>query len=118
MMVLGHHFLAFSFIFRLLLLLYQHGTVKASAKIEDVDLYGRVSKIEAKDLHQDGEISLLKNALDEERTNLTPRQLAIAIQIRHDRAQYDFDVSQHQGLEFLDVIYHARPPLPTLPACP
>ncbi len=54
----------------------------------------------------------------EERTNLTPRQLAIAVQIRHDRAQYDFDVSQHQGLEFLDVIYHARPPLPTLPACP
>jgi len=66
-MVLGHHFLAFSFIFRLLLLLYQHGTVEASAKIEDVDLYSRVSKIEAKDLHQDGEISLLKNALDEER---------------------------------------------------
>jgi len=68
MMVVRHHFVAFSFLFRLLfLLLQQYRAIEASDKIEDVDLYSRVSKIEAKDLHQDGEISLLKNALNDER---------------------------------------------------
>ena len=41
--------------------------IEASPNIEDLDLHSRVSKIEAKDHHQDREISLLKNALVEEK---------------------------------------------------
>ena len=43
--------------------------MEASPKIEErnLDLNERVLKLEAKDRHKDGEIALLKNALDEER---------------------------------------------------
>ncbi len=43
--------------------------IEASPKIEEenLDLNDRVLKIEATDRHQDGEIVLLKNSLDEER---------------------------------------------------
>ena len=43
--------------------------IDASRNIEEsnLDLNDRVSKIEAKDHHQDNEMALLKNALDEER---------------------------------------------------
>jgi len=62
-----HRFMTWCFKFIFSLLLYQYSTIEASSNIEDIDLYGRLSKIEAKDHHQDGEISLLKNALDEEK---------------------------------------------------
>jgi len=62
-----HRFMTWCFNFILSLLLYQYSTIEASSNIEDLDLYDRVSKIETKDRHQDGEISLLKIALDVER---------------------------------------------------
>ncbi len=62
-----HRFMTWCFIFILSLLLYQNSAIEVSSNIEDIDLCERVSKIEARDRHQDGEISLLKNALDDEK---------------------------------------------------
>ena len=62
-----HRLLTWCFIFKVSLLLIK--AIEASPKIEEnnLDLNDRVSKIEAKDRHQDGDMALLKIALDEER---------------------------------------------------
>ena len=67
MMVLHHCLLTWCFIFKLSFLLII--SIEASTEIDEsnLTLNERVSKIEGKDRHQDGEIAILKNALDEER---------------------------------------------------
>ena len=64
-----HRLLTWCFIFKLIISLLFIIGIEASTKIEEnnLDLTDRVLKIEAKDRRQDGEIVLLKNALDEER---------------------------------------------------
>ena len=66
-MKMGRRLLTWCFIFKLSLLLIT--VIDASRNIHEknLELNERVSKIEAKDRHQDGEMILLKNALDEER---------------------------------------------------
>jgi len=56
-----------SFILKIAILIHLGLMIEASPNIEDLDLHSRVSKIETKDHHQDREISLLKNALVEEK---------------------------------------------------
>jgi len=65
--VVHHHLLTWCFTFKLSLLLIT--AIEASRNIEEsnLDLNNRLSRIEAKDRHQDGEMALLKNALDDER---------------------------------------------------
>ena len=55
--------------------------IEASRNIEEshLDLNDRVSKIEAKDRHQDGEIVLLKNALYKERKLVHDLKSRVAI---------------------------------------
>jgi len=62
-----HCLMTWFFIFQLLSLAI--ALIEASRNIEEshLDLNDRVSEIEAKDRYQDGEMALLKNALDEER---------------------------------------------------
>jgi len=62
-----HRLLTWCFIFKLSFIFIIG--IEASPKIEenDFDLNDRVLKLEAKDRNQDGEMVLLKNALDEER---------------------------------------------------
>jgi len=65
-----HRLMTWSFLLILGLLIYQNVLINAaSLNIEDnnLDLRDRLSKVEAHDRHQDGEISLLKIALNEER---------------------------------------------------
>jgi len=66
-MGLYHRLMTWCFIFKISLLLKV--AIEASPIIDEsnLTLNERVSKIEAKDRHQDGEMILLKNALDEER---------------------------------------------------
>jgi len=65
-MVVHHRLLTWCFIFKLSL---EITVIEAFRNIQesDLDLNDRVSKIEAKDRHQDSEMALLKNVLDEER---------------------------------------------------
>jgi len=60
-----HQLMTWCFILNLLLII----AIEASSVIDEsnLTLNERVSKIEAKDRHQDGEMALLKNALNEER---------------------------------------------------
>ena len=64
-----HRLMTWSFLLILALLLYQSIIIDASPNIEEnhLDLHDRLSKVEAHDRLQDGEISLLKVALDAER---------------------------------------------------
>jgi len=55
------------FIFQLFSLLIAELEALRNIEENNLDLNERVSKIEAKDRHQDGEMALLKNALAEER---------------------------------------------------
>ena len=65
----NHRLMTWSFLLILALLLYQSIVIDASPNIEEnnLDLRDRLSKVEAHDRHQDGEISPLKIALNEER---------------------------------------------------
>jgi len=66
-MKMGRRLLTWCFIFKLSLLLIT--VIEASRNIHEknLELNERVSKIEDKDRHQDGEMTLLKNALEDER---------------------------------------------------
>ena len=66
-MGVNHRLMTWCFIFQLLSLAI--AVIEASRNIQEshLDLNDRVSKIEAKDRYQDGEMALLKNALHEER---------------------------------------------------
>ncbi len=66
-MGIHHRLMTWCLIFQLLLLLIVVIEASRNIKESNLDLNDRVSKIEAKDRHQDGEMALLKNALDEER---------------------------------------------------